>query len=126
MENKILYGARKPDSNRLIGAHSPKVSNSNPNYAVEILETNPNGTQNVKLVKQYPDGNVSNIKKTTLYPEGWSDANIIDATKKVGNEAPQVSRISDRATFHKQTVDGVEIEVIKNGNDVTSSYPTGN
>ncbi len=34
-------------------------------------------------------------------------------------------RERDGATWHRQIIDGVEIDVIKLGDDVISGYPTG-
>lgn len=125
MESKILYGARKsPNKNQLIGAHSPNVKN-NPNFEVEVLNVNPDGTQNVKLIKGYPDGSVSKIKSSTLFPDSWPDEKITNATRYVGQNPKIATRATDGATLHKGKVDGVEMDVIKKGDEVISGYPTG-
>lgn len=126
MEEKILFGQRKnPTKNELVGGHSPDINNSNPNYAVEVLQVNPDGTQKVKFVTQYADGNLSNIKTSTLFPEGWSSDKIINSIKAVGDSSPIGVRASDGAMLYRDIIDGVQIEVIKIGDTVTSGYPTG-
>lgn len=126
MEEKILFGQRKnPAKNELIGGHSPNINNSNPNYAVEVLQANPDGTQKVKFVTQFADGNLSNIKTSTLFPEGWSSDKIINSIKTVGDSSPIGVRASDGAMLYRDIIDGVQIEVIKIGDTVTSGYPTG-
>ena len=125
MEEKILLGHRKnPTKNELIGGHSPVINNSNPNYAVEVLQVNSDGTQKVKFVTQYTDGNLSNIKTSTLFPEGWSSDKIINSIKAVGDSTPIGVRVSDGAMLYRDIIDGVQIEVIKIGDTVTSGYPT--
>jgi len=126
MEQKILYGKRKnPAKNELIGGHSPQINNANPNYAVEILNINTDGTQKVKFVTQYSDGNLSNIKTSTLFPNSWSNEQIINNIKIVGNTTPIGVRKLDGAILHRSIIDGVQVEVIKIGDNVTSAYPTG-
>ena len=71
------------------------------------------------------DGNISKIKKSTVFPDSWNDSKIIDSIKNVG-ESPAISvRQRDGATWHRQIIDGVEIDVIKIGDNVISGYPTG-
>lgn len=128
METKILEGQRKvKPKNEVIGGHSPNiVNNDNPNFAVEIISTNPDGIVNVKYVKGFPDGEVSKIKnKNTLFPNTWSDESIIKGIKTVGDTHPIGFRQRDGATLHRDIINGVQIEVIKVGSDVTSGYPTG-
>jgi len=126
METKILEGQRKvATKNELTGGHSSNINNANPNYAVEQLSVNPDGTRVVKFTTLYPDGNLSKIKKSTIFPDTWSDASIIEAVKTVGNKPAIGIRARDGATLHRSIVNGVEIEVIKIGNNVTSGYPTG-
>lgn len=43
----------------------------------------------------------------------------------VGGTAPVAIRSSDGAALYQSTVNGVKIEVIKVGDDVTAGYPTG-
>ena len=129
MEIKILEGQRKvkPQNEVIGGGHSPNiVNNDNPNFAVEIINTNPDGTVNVKYVKGFPDGEVSKIKNNnTLFPNTWSDESIIKGIKTVGDTPPIGFRPRDGATLHRDIINGVQIEVIKVGPDVTSGYPTG-
>ena len=94
-------------------------------YAVEELQVNPDGTKVKKFITQFPDGNLSKIKKSTTFPEGWSDTQIIDGIKATGDTTPIGTRPRDGAILHRKTVDGVQIEVIKIGDDVVSGYPTG-
>ena len=129
METKILFGERVTNAsgaptNRLIGAHAGEISNSNPNYAVEVLSVNADGTRNAKLVTQFSDGNLSNIKSSTLFPESWTSNQTMSAVKQVGDLPPVATR-ADGATLYQSTVNGVKIEVIKVGNNVTAAYPCG-
>ncbi len=125
MEEKILYGKRKTPSNELIGGHSPAIKND-PNYNVEVIANNPDGTTDVKFVTQYEDGNLSRIKKSTLAPDNWSNDKIIDVTNQVADSNPISVRARDGATLHRQTIDGVQWEVIKDSSgQIISSYPTG-
>lgn len=131
MREKILYGERGPSkspgsaSNKLIGAHSPKIK-SHPDFDVEVLSNNPDGTTSVNLIKQFPDGSFSKKKHSTLASDSWSDDKIIDTTAQVASTPAIATRSHDSATLHRQIVDGVEWEVIKDASgNVTSSYPTG-
>ncbi|WP_314060543.1 EndoU domain-containing protein [uncultured Vagococcus sp.] len=126
IEEKILWGQRtNPNKNKIIGGHSPEISNSHPNYAVEEIVLNPDGTRKLKYTTQFPDGNLSKIKTSTVFPEGWSDIKIVESSKKIGNSTPVNVRARDGATWHRSIIDGVEIDVIKRGNEITSAYPTG-
>ena len=126
MEKKILEGQRKsPVKNEVIGGHSPQINNSNDLFAVEELSVNADGTRNIKFVKDLQDGNISKIKKSTVFPDSWSDSKIIDTIKEVGDSHSISVRGRDGATWHRKIVDGVEVDVIKLGNDVISGYPTG-
>ena len=89
------------------------------------VKTNPDGTQKVKFVTQYADGNLSNIKTSTLFLDCWSNEKIINSIKTVGDSSPIGVRTSDGAMLHRDIIDGVQIEVIKVGDTVTSGYPTG-
>jgi len=123
---KILYGKQPdPTKNKIIGGHSPKIE-GHPNYAVEVVSTNTDGTTSVKYVTELPNGNLSKIKTSTLAPDSWSDQKIIDTTKDVGELPPAGTRSRDEATVHTDVVDGVEWHVIKDRDgNTTSSYPTG-
>ena len=131
MQEKILWGMRQlradgTPSNGLIGAHSGEIGNYLPDYAVEVLRNNADGTSSVKLVKQFDDGNVSRIKSSTLFPSTWSEADVLGAIQTVGAPGNAVaSRLSDGSTLYQGTVNGVNIEVIKIGGRVTAAYPTG-
>ncbi|MFN6828201.1 VENN motif pre-toxin domain-containing protein, partial [Proteus mirabilis] len=125
IETKILAGQRVGNSNKLIGGHSSSVSNENPNYAVETIKLNPDGTRVVKFTTQFPDGNLSKIKTSTLFPENWSDKSIIDSFNKIGNSSAIGQRSSTGETLHRGVINGVEIDVIKKGNQVTAGYPVG-
>jgi hypothetical protein len=129
METKILHGERAVNAsgtptNRLTGAHGGEITNSNPNYAVEVLSVNADGTRNAKLLTQFSDGNVSNIKTSTLFPENWTPGQSIGAVKQVGDLVPVATR-ADGAALYQSTVNGVQIEVIKVGDNVTAGYPVG-
>jgi hypothetical protein len=133
MREKILYGERVPNpnspdglSNKLIGAHSPRIM-SRLDFVFEVISNNSDGTTTVKLYKQFPDGSISKIKKSTLAPDSWSDDKIIDVTNQVASTPPiSISSRGDGSTLHRQIVDGVEWEIIKDASgNVTSSYPTG-
>lgn len=70
MKEKILYGQRQFNkignpSNRITGAHSGDILHHD-DFASELLSVNFDGTTNVKLIKQFPDGGVSKIKNSTL------------------------------------------------------------
>ncbi|MFU8646650.1 EndoU domain-containing protein [Lysinibacillus sp. RSDA_15] len=126
MKEKILLGQRKnPNKNEIIGGHSSTINNSHSNYATEVIKINPDGTKDIKYITQFPDGNISKIKNSTTFPEGWSDLKILDSITDIGN-SPSISiRGRDGATLHRGIVDGVEIDVIKIGDTVVSGYPTG-
>ncbi|CAH8244590.1 EndoU domain-containing protein [Paenibacillus melissococcoides] len=126
MKEKILLGQRKdPAKNELIGGHSPEITNSHPHYAVEKVSINADGTKKVKFTTQFSDGNLSKIKTSTLFPESWSDEKIIDSIAKIGDTPKIGQRARDGATLHRGIVDGVQVEVIKIGDNVVSGYPTG-
>ncbi|GMG74284.1 hypothetical protein ShirakiTB12_27520 [Priestia megaterium] len=126
MEGKILLGQRKnPNKNEIIGGHSSNINNSHSNYVTEAIKINPDGTKDIKYITQFPDGNLSKIKNSTIFPEGWSDIKILDSITDIGNSPPISIRGRDGATFHRGIVEGVEIDVIKIGDTVVSGYPTG-
>lgn len=105
--------------------HSSEINNTNPNFAVESIDVNPDGTAKIKYIKQFPDGNISKIKTSTIFPETWSDSKIIGSIKEVGSGDAIGYRVRDGATIYRSTIDGVQIEVIKIGDSVVSGYPTG-
>ena len=85
-----------------------------------VLQINPDATQKVKFVTQYTDGNLSNIKISTLFPEGWSSDKIINGIKTVGDSSPMGVRASDGVMLYRDMIDSVQIEAIKIGDTVTS------
>ncbi|MCD1259460.1 EndoU domain-containing protein [Paenibacillus athensensis] len=126
MKEKILLGQRKDlAKNELIGGHSPEITNTHPNYAVEVVSINTDGTKKVKFTTQFPDGNLSKIKTSTIFPESWPDKKILDHIAQIGDTPMIGQRIRDGATLHRGILDGVQIEVIKIGDHVISGYPTG-
>lgn len=126
MEKKILEGKRvKENGSRIIGGHSPDINDTNPNYAVEVIKKNADGTSEIQYIKQFEDGTLSSVKKSTIFPDTWSDSKIMDSIKKVGATDPIGYRAHDGATLYRTVIDGIEIEVIKIGEKVTSAYPTG-
>ena len=126
MQNKILEGQRKsPTRNEVIGGHSSNINNKNHSFAVEELSVNPDGTKNVQFTKDLSDGNISKLKKSTLFPDSWSETKIIDSVKKVGDSPAISTRLRDGATWHRQIIDGVEIDVMKLGVDERTEEPTG-
>ncbi|WP_312095216.1 EndoU domain-containing protein, partial [Aminipila sp.] len=126
MEKKILEGQRKlPNKNEVIGGHSPNINNSKSKYAVEVIEEYSDGTKKIGFYTQFNDGNLSTYKKSTIFPENWSDKQIIDNISSVGDTRPIGFRARDGATLHRDTINGVQVEVIKIGDDVVSGYPTG-
>lgn len=74
---------------------------------------------------QFLDGGVSNVKNSTLFPAGWSDAQSLSAIWLAGNTTPIATRASDGAALYQATVNGVNVEVIKIGKVVTAGYPAG-
>jgi len=125
MKAKILEGQRKGTSNGINGGHSPNINNANPNFAMETIKVNPDGTKVIKYTKQFPDGNISKIKTSTVFPDGWSDTDIINSIKKVSNSNAIGQRNIDGLTLHRGKINGVEIDVIKKGNEIISGYPVG-
>ncbi|EAD5710383.1 transposase [Listeria innocua] len=125
MEAKILEGQRKGTTNGINGGHSSDINNNNPNFATETVEVNQDGTKVIKFTKQFPDGNISKIKTSTIFPEDWSDKDIIDSILKISNSTAIGQRKIDGLTLHRGKIDGVEIDVIKKGNEIISGYPVG-
>ncbi|HHH5726417.1 TPA: T7SS effector LXG polymorphic toxin [Listeria innocua] len=125
MEAKILEGQRKGATNGINGGHSSDINNNNPNFATETVKVNQDGTKVIKFTKQFPDGNISKIKTSTIFPEDWSDKDIIDSILKVSNSTAIGQRKIDGLTLHRGKIDGVEIDVIKKGDEIISGYPVG-
>jgi uncharacterized Zn-binding protein involved in type VI secretion len=132
LQDKILYGERVANpaspggmSNRVIGGHSSSIK-THPDFAFETISNNADGTTSVKFIKQFPDGKISQIKKSTLAPDHWSNEKITATTNRVSKSPAVDTRARDGATLHRETVDGVQWEVIKDSSGIiTSSYPTG-
>jgi hypothetical protein len=119
---KILYGARN-EKGRLIGAHSPRVLD-HPDFSADAVSANPDGTINAEVLKQDPDGSLSNVKESTLAPPSWSDKKIISVTRQVGDTPAVGTRSSDGATAYKGNVDGVNWLTIKDASgQVIAGYP---
>lgn len=95
---KILRGRRNAKGD-LIGVHSAEVLD-HPHFAANALKTNPDGTIEAEVVKQYSDGILSQVKKSTLTPISWDNAKIISATEEVGGRPAVGVRVQDRATCH--------------------------
>ena len=126
MKKKILEGQRaKPYKNEVIGGHSPNINNNNAIFAVEELSVNSDGAKNIKYVKDLLDGNISKIKKSTIFPDTWSETDIIESIRITGDSPVLSTRARDGATFHRQIINDVEIDVIKIENNVISGYSTG-
>ncbi|MGL5941712.1 MAG: EndoU domain-containing protein [Waterburya sp.] len=134
IDNKILLGEQKgttpgtADFRTIRGAHSPKIL-TDPNYQIISQTPNSDGTivaKFKKLISPGPPAEWSKTKTSTLAPSSWSDSDILRAGDQIAKEPPIISRISDRATLHRGTVNSVQWEVIKDASGkVTSSYPTG-
>ena len=85
MEEKILEGKRIfPGRNEIIGGHSNVISNENEKFVVEVIAKNSDGTKVIKYIKDFGDGSISKIKKSTIFPDSWSETEIISAIKKQG------------------------------------------
>ncbi|PXZ03967.1 EndoU domain-containing protein [Gilliamella apicola] len=48
-------------------------------------KVNPGETRTVQYTTQFEDGNLSKIKTSTLFPDNWSDKNIIDSINQIVN-----------------------------------------
>jgi filamentous hemagglutinin len=107
---------------QLYGATNPSQLSENQKQTLVALSAD--GTRNAKLVTQFSDGNLSSIKSSTLFPESWTSNQTMSAVKQVGDLPPVATR-ADGATLYQSTVNGVKIEVIKVGNNVTAAYPCG-
>ena len=127
-EEKILCGERIQGKNKIIGGHSQNIINdANPNYAVEVLKENSDGTKFVQFYHQFPDGTISKLKKSTMFPDSWSDEKIISSIRQIGDMPAVGNRTTNgiTTTLHNGTVDGVEIDVIKEYDKITAGYPVG-
>ena len=82
------------------------------------------GTRNAKLVTQFEDGKLSNVKTSTLLSDNWTSSQMLYAIKQAV-DLPDVAKRSDGSALYQSKVIGVKIEVIKIGNKVTVAYPCG-
>ena len=125
-ENKILFGEPKPRKlNEIIGGHSPEINNANPNYKIKEVIVNPDGTKAIKFEKVLPNGELYKAKKSTVFPETWSNEDVINSIKQVGDTQAVGVRLRDQTTIHLGEINGVQVEVMKIGGYTTSGYPTG-
>jgi hypothetical protein len=135
IDNKILFGEQKgttpgtADFRTIRGGHSPRIL-TDPNYQILSQTNNPDGTivaKFQKLVSPGPPQVWSKTKTSTLAPSGWTDNDMLRAGDQVAKTPPVLPpRTSDGATLHRDTINGVQWEVIKDASgNVTSSYPTG-
>lgn len=125
MKEKILYGIHTR-KNIISGAHSPNIKELPELFDIISSTPKEDGAELVEFRKLLSDGRWSKKKKSIVAPSDWTDEKIIGAAQTVANTPPIATRARDGATLHRDRFDGVEWEVIKNGNGtVTSSYPTG-
>jgi hypothetical protein len=123
MRKKILWGEQVPGSNRVRGGHFRGIV-GHPDYVVEKIGTSSinSGCDIVKYIKRLPGGEASKIKKSTLFPRGWSKSNIIKAIEHVANN-PATTILKSGCVFMKGQIRGVTIEVISRGSEIVSGYP---
>ncbi|MEI2318009.1 EndoU domain-containing protein [Bacillus paramobilis] len=79
-----------------------------------------NGTKDINYTTQFPDGKLAKIKNSTIFPDSWSDTKFLGSITDIGNSFPLSIRGRDGATFHRESIDGLEIDVIKIGDNVVS------
>lgn len=81
----------------------------------------------VQYYTQFPDGTMSKLKKGTLFPNTWSDEDIISSIKQISNTAPVGQRTANNitTTLHNGTINGFEIDVIVENGNITAGYPVG-
>lgn len=62
-----------------------------------------------------------------MFPDSWSDEKIISSIKQIGDMPAVGNRTTNgiTTTLHNGTVDGVEIDVIKEYDKITAGYPVG-
>ena len=75
------------------------------------------------ITVSYTHLNVSRLKISTLFPDSWTDSDIIDAVQNIADSKPIGVRQLDGQSLHRGIINGIEIDVIKQGNDVISGYP---
>ena len=133
LDNKILCGRRKDmskltgDGREIVGAHSPRIL-GDPDFRILSQTVNADGTIQVgfkKLISSALPLVWSKNKSSTLAPLWWLDNQIFWVGEKVAKTAPVFRRARDGSTLHRDTIVGVQWEVILQGGKMTSSYPTG-
>lgn len=134
IDKKILKGEQvgnlpgTGDFRTIRGAHSPSIRND-PSVQISSDVKNADGTSSVRFTKKVADGPpevFSKAKTSTLAPDNWSDGDILVAGDKVAATPALATRARDGITLHKDVVDGIEWEVLKDSSgNITSSYPTG-
>ena len=126
LQTKILTGGVNPsDPRKLTGVHSPRITDNSRFTILETVSKNADGTTSVRVKKDLGSGIASKNKKTTLYPDNWTDEKISNSVRYTSASDPIAKRARDGATYHRQIVDGVEVAVVKEGGQVTSGFPTG-
>jgi hypothetical protein len=124
MREKILWGVNAPPPpNKLIGGHFRGII-GHPDYVTEIVSTssfNP-GVIQVKFTKNLPGNRLSKLKTSTMFPTGWSKGKISDAIEEVANK-PSKTKIVGNRKIHQSKIDGVWVEVIEEGGEITAGYP---
>lgn len=123
----ILEGCFNAEGNWR-GGHSPKIL-SDPSYVIASKRINADGSIMVWYSKKMPDGSITNSKMSTLFPESWSDKKILKSIREITtSEHLDGYRIEADGTFSYLYVgvyEGVEIQVIKAGNNVITACPIG-
>lgn len=101
--------------NNMRDTKSPKLITDLNLYqaAVKKLSINQDDTKNIKFVKELKDGNISKIKKSTVFPDSWSEKEIVNAINQAGDSTIIATRARDGVSFHRQIINGVEIDLIK-------------
>ncbi len=131
MQGKIVDGQEKPsEKGKVRGGHSANILKDKKKYKAEVLELNQDGTASVKFRMHLGEDEKgkkiwSDLKESTVAPDNWNSVAILAATVQVG-KAPATYTRSDGYTLHTAIVNGVQWDVIKDGDgEVKASYPTG-
>ncbi|MDQ1816067.1 hemagglutinin repeat-containing protein [Massilia sp. CCM 9210] len=135
IDSKILFGASKPGTNKIIGGHSPEVLTS-PLYEMNPKQVvNPDGTISLTDFKGTilrKDGTVGLSKAKspniqTVAPPSWDNVDILLAGQFTANTPGVVLRNINgvETTLHTSVYNGVQWQVLKENGVVTSSFPTG-
>jgi hypothetical protein len=95
---------------------------------VEVIGRHADGKIDLKLMQQLVNQNggrpLPRIKRSTLFPEGWSNNDIVSSVLRVSN-TPPIARRADGMTLHGSSVNGVQIDAIVSYGQVTSDFPSG-